>query len=138
MSKILSAVLAAVTLILSGCTSIGPGTVSRDRFDYTTAISESWKNQMLLNMVKLRYGDTPVFLDVASVINSYELSGSAERGSQLDISAHSRIRGKCRSIRVLCRPADDHLQPFDGRKVFKKHVDPHPPLVNFFLHPGRL
>jgi len=53
---------------LSGCSSIGPSTVTRDRFDYVTAISESWKSQMLFNLVKLRYGDAPVFLDIASVI----------------------------------------------------------------------
>jgi hypothetical protein len=53
---------------LSGCASIGPGTVARDRFDYISAISDSWKSQMLFNLVKLRYGDAPVFLDVASVI----------------------------------------------------------------------
>jgi hypothetical protein len=53
---------------LSGCASIGPRTVARDRFDYISAISDSWKAQMLLNVVKLRYGDAPVFLDVASVI----------------------------------------------------------------------
>ena len=58
---------------LSGCASIGPGTVARDRFDYITAISDSWKSQTLLNLVKIRYGDAPVFLDVASVINSYGL-----------------------------------------------------------------
>ena len=50
---------------LSGCGSIGPGNVARDRFDYISAISDSWKAQMLLNLVKLRYGDAPVFLDVA-------------------------------------------------------------------------
>lgn len=70
----------AVALLLSGCASIGPDTVVRDRFDYTAALSDSWKDQMLLNMVKLRYGDTPIFLDVASVINSYELSGSTSLG----------------------------------------------------------
>ena len=47
---------------LSGCASIGPPTVARDRFDYITAISDSWRAQTLLNMVKLRYGDAPVFL----------------------------------------------------------------------------
>ena len=63
-------------MAVSGCLSIGPGTVPRDRFDYITAISDSWKSQMLLHMVKLRYGDAPVFLDIASVINQYGIEGS--------------------------------------------------------------
>jgi hypothetical protein len=58
---------------LWGCTSIGPHTVARDRFDYTGAIGDSWKEQMLVNTVKLRYGDTPIFLDVASVISQYSV-----------------------------------------------------------------
>src|SRR4029453_19125345 len=66
-----------LTLIgLSGCASIGPSTIARDRFDYITALSDSWKSQMLFNLVKLRYGDAPVFLDVASVINQYGIEGS--------------------------------------------------------------
>ena len=69
----LAALLFSV-LALSGCSGIGPGTVARDRFDYTAAISESWKRQMLLNIVKLRYGDAPIFLDVASIINQYQLT----------------------------------------------------------------
>ena len=28
---------------------------------------------MLLNIVKIRYGDAPIFLDVASIINQYPL-----------------------------------------------------------------
>ena len=68
--------LLLLVLTLSGCSSIGPGTVARDRFDYISAISESWKAQMLLNLVKLRYGDAPVFLDVASVINQYAIEGT--------------------------------------------------------------
>src|SRR6185503_6051920 len=61
---------------LSGCASIGPGTVARDRFDYISAISDSWKSQMLFNLVKLRYGDAPVFLDVASVITQTGVQGT--------------------------------------------------------------
>jgi hypothetical protein len=56
-----------------GCAGIGPKTVARDRFDYVSAISESWKRQTLLNLVKTRYADAPVFLDVGSVINQYSL-----------------------------------------------------------------
>lgn len=61
---------------LTGCASIGPSTVTRDRFDYVTAISDSWKSQMLFNLVKLRYGDAPVFLDIASVITQTGYQGT--------------------------------------------------------------
>ena len=35
-------------LFFTGYAGIGPGTVTRDRFDYTTALSDSWKHQMLV------------------------------------------------------------------------------------------
>ena len=55
---------------LAGCVAVGPPTVARDRLDYVSAISESWKRQTLLNLLKTRYYDAPVFMDVASVINT--------------------------------------------------------------------
>jgi hypothetical protein len=66
-----------VPFVLAGCASVGPPTVARDRFDYVEAISDSWKRQMLLNLLKVRYADAPVFLDVTSVISSYEFHGQA-------------------------------------------------------------
>lgn len=65
--------VAMLALLIAGCASMGPGTIGRDRFDYDQAVTESWKRQLLLNLVKLRYGDTPFFLDVASITNSYGL-----------------------------------------------------------------
>jgi hypothetical protein len=52
---------------------MGPGTVTRDRFDYSESVGESWKTQMLLNLVKLRYGDIPVFMDVGQVVAGYSI-----------------------------------------------------------------
>jgi hypothetical protein len=67
-------------LLFAGCTGIGPPTVDRDRFDYVSAISESWKRQTLLNLIKVRYLDAPVFMDVASVISQYALEGEIVMG----------------------------------------------------------
>lgn len=77
--------IVALLIVLGGCASIGPPSVSRDRFDYVVAISESYKRQTLLNLVKTRYVDAPVFMEIDSVINQYSIEG--ELGFELAPSA---------------------------------------------------
>jgi hypothetical protein len=75
-SKVIKdAVTALLTTLLSACNGLGPNYLSEDRISYSEAISNSWKEEMLLNLAKLRFGDTPVFLDVSSVISQYQVQG---------------------------------------------------------------
>jgi hypothetical protein len=76
----------AVVLLLlvmagAGCArGIGPRSLPVDRTAYIDALSNSWTEQLLYNLVKLRYGDAPTFLDVSSISQSYQLETGASAG----------------------------------------------------------
>ena len=123
--------------MLSGCASIGPGTVARDRFDYIAAISDSWKSQMLLNLVKLRYGDAPVFLDVASVINQYGIEGSIGLSGSWTQNAqvpwpYGALYNILGAGRYAERPTITY-SPLSGEKFARSLMTPIPPaaILNF-------
>ena len=63
-------------VLVSACTSLGSRNVPVDQFDYNQAIGRSANQQMLLNLVRSRYRDVPVFLAVSSVLTQYVYSGS--------------------------------------------------------------
>jgi hypothetical protein len=67
--------LAAATTV-SGCASFGAGRLYEDQLGYSRALSDSQKAQTLLNIVRIRYGDSPVFLNTTQVIAGYTLQRS--------------------------------------------------------------
>jgi hypothetical protein len=74
------------TGVMTSCAGIGPRTIERDRLDYGLSISASIQQQLLGNIVRLRYMEAPVFVDVSSVINQYALTGTIQAGVGLNTS----------------------------------------------------
>ncbi len=67
-------------LCLQGCYKVGPTRLDRDQSDYSRAFTSSGKQQTLLNVIRLRYADTPGFLDTMQVISGYQLQRSVSFG----------------------------------------------------------
>ena len=52
--------------VLSGCAMVGPSSISMGRGDYNDAINKTEDEQLLMSIVKGRYGDTFSLLAVSS------------------------------------------------------------------------
>jgi hypothetical protein len=95
LARCLLALLACFFLV--GC-GLGPKVIPRDRQAYSHALSDSWKEQMLLNMVKLRYGDPPMFVGIANIVNSYSIETEGSIGGDFIQATNNRqnfsLKGK--------------------------------------------
>lgn len=73
--RLVGILFVALSIGLSGCaTSYGAKSVAPSGLSYNTAIAESLDQQLLLNLVRLRYRDTVVFMDITSVTTQHEYS----------------------------------------------------------------
>ena len=120
---------------IAGCASIGPGTIPRDRVDYAGALADSWKEQTLLNIVKLRYLDTPMYVDVASVVASHELQARVEadwRFYPTPLSSAQSYRNLHAAGRYTDRPTISYV-PLAGERFINGLLRPLPPQTVFAM-----
>lgn len=113
--------------LLAGCQSLGPLAVPRERMDYASAIGESWKQMMLLNIVKQRYLDMPVYLDVDSVISSYSLATSGSIGLELFPNAPESRNSALGLSRSLTESPTISYAPLTGERLVSSLLRPLPP-----------
>lgn len=69
---------ALICLWLAGCTHIGPGTILSDRTALVESLGSSWNKQLLLDLVKVRYMEFPVFVDVGQIVAGYTLGSASQ------------------------------------------------------------
>ncbi len=75
--------LSALGVWLSGCT-VGPALLRASRIGYNEAIQGTTEQQLLLNLVRLKYRDTPLFVEVGSVSAQFQLDESASFSARLN------------------------------------------------------
>jgi hypothetical protein len=122
--------LVLASSLLTGCHSLGPRSVARDRIDYSESITESWKRQTLLNIVKLRYSDPPIFLDVGQIVAGYQFEGFGSAGTTLNNASGNDSVNASIQGRYIDRPTITYT-PLTGGRFITGLVTPLSPSLLF-------
>ena len=77
------ALVLVLAAAVAGCYTVGPQAVHTARIDYDEAMTAAYNEQLLLNLVRLRYRDTPHFLEVSSLVTEHVLGASASASALL-------------------------------------------------------
>jgi len=80
--------LAGLLLVISsciffGCTKYGPVFLQSERSQYNQAIQKTNDEQLLLNLVRLKYHDTPLFMEVHNIASQFTLQKDMVIGTSL-------------------------------------------------------
>ena len=125
-----------LTFVIPGCQSLGPVQLPRDRSAYGEAIAASWREQMLLNVIKLRYHDTPVYLDISSVISSYSLEGELSLGGTVYPRAPESSSRTLGARGFYSESPTVSYVPLAGERLVNTLLRPIPPQTVFGLVMG--
>ena len=124
----------AAAAMFAGCAPLGPKSIAVDRFDYSSSIADSWKQQTLLNIVKLRYMDLPVFVDVSSIVAGYSMQTGVTVNGVL--SSERAVQGNYLSgggqAVYTDRPTITYV-PLTGEKFLRGLITPIDPKTIFFM-----
>ncbi len=121
-SKLLAATLAA-TLLTSGCMHFGPESLRATRIDYNQAIQQTNDQELLLNLVRLRYRDTLYFLNVERVASSLEITSTMAATAEFPSGAANTFTLGEASYSFMENPTVFYL-PLDGEKFVRQMMTP--------------
>ena len=95
---------------MGGC--FGPTAIRQTRDRYNEAIRQTNDEELLLNLVRLRYNEHPSFLPVTGLNSQFELSAGADAGGAWIGAAGAATATGTRRVR---RSADPHFRARSDR-----------------------
>ena len=113
----------ALAALLSGCQSaFGPQALERTHPAYNEAIISSINEQMLLNLVRMRYRDVPFFLQIGSVTASLSLGANAGVNADVNFGAGDSVSPSA-GIAYSDKPTISYT-PLQGEDLLKSLLSP--------------
>ena len=134
-SRILFFTTSLLFILTSGCAKLGPTTLKSERSNYNLAVQKTNDEQLLLNLTRLKYRDTPFFMEVSSVASQFTLSTSANASSTLQEGVNG-IFGLGGSVGVTEKPTVTY-SPLQGDQFIQRVLSPLPlETITLLYHSG--
>ena len=122
-------------VLIFGCAKLGPTTLKSERSNYNLAVQRTNDEQLLLNLARLKYRDTPFFMEVSSVATQFTLSTSANASTTLEGGVKG-IFGMGGSVGIVERPTVTY-SPLQGDKFIQRVLSPLPlQTITLLYHSG--
>lgn len=110
--------LCAIVVAASGCT-VGPSLIRGSRTKYNSAVQRTASEEMLLNLVRARYGEPPEFLAVSGITSQVEIDGGISFGNEFGLGS-GRWAG---SLNGADRPTIS-LSPLQDEQFTRRFLSP--------------
>ena len=120
---------------LPSCINLGPSTLKTERSHYNLAIQKTNDEELLLNLIRLKYRDTPFFIEVSSVASQFNLTTSTNLSTTLQDSVKG-LFGLGGSIGMSEKPTVTYA-PLQGKKFIQRILTPLPlQTIALLFHSG--
>ncbi|MFL2555485.1 MAG: hypothetical protein ACJ0Q4_01335 [Gammaproteobacteria bacterium] len=116
-------ILIASLIILTGCARIGPDLIQASGNDYNIAIQRTIDEQLLLNLIRLKYHDRPFFLEVNSVSSQFKLNTEASLSGTFKKQETPESVGLSGKLNFTEQPTVTYL-PLHGNDFIQRLLKP--------------
>ena len=97
--------------MLTSCAQLGPDLVKAGRNDYNIVLQQTEDEEVILNLVRVRYGDRPLFFNVSSVSTSFTWSQNAAANGTLFEYGGSDVQRNNLSVRATYKTLSVQQSP---------------------------
>lgn len=115
--------LIILSSIYTACARINPDLIQASGNDYNIAIQNTRDEQLLLNLIRLKYRDTPYFLEVNSVSSQFSLATQASIGIDFKEQQIPENVGVGGAVAFSEEPTVTYL-PLQGNEFIQKLLSP--------------
>ena len=124
--------LMTMVVHLTACRTFGPEAIQSSQLDYNKSLSNGVQQELLLNIVRLRYRESPFFLNPGNLTTSFKTSASFGLNGDLNLGGGSDSLSPSTGFGYSHAPTVVYT-PVQGKDFVRDLMTPLDPSELFFL-----